>query len=183
MSTWVESEPWRLCPSASYDGVYALESSCHAHGADKGALLAEAYRLLRPGGRLVVADGFLSTGRFASALQPGTRTLQTEIDVANPDGILTPGTYCLVALEVPRKTPSLILPSEAIIFNRGGLSVAVVEDGVVHLRKIALVRDLGTTIEANDGVRDGDQVILNPAVNITEGQAVNPRPVVPPKSS
>ena len=121
--------------------------------------------------------------RIASALQPGTRTLQTEIDVANPDGILTPGTYCLVALQVPRKTPSLILPSEAIIFNRGGLSVAVVEDGVVRLRKIALVRDLGTTIEANDGVRDGDQVILNPPVNIMEGQAVNPRPAAPPKTS
>ena len=58
-----------MLPGASYDGVYALESSCHAHGADKGALLAEAYRLLRPGGRLVVADGFLSTGRFANALQ------------------------------------------------------------------------------------------------------------------
>lgn len=56
-------------PSASYDGVYALESSCHAHGTDKGALLEEAHRLLRPGGRLVVADGFLAGGRFASALQ------------------------------------------------------------------------------------------------------------------
>lgn len=55
--------------SANYDGVYALESSCHAHGADKGALLAEAHRLLRPGGRLVVADGFLAGGRFANALQ------------------------------------------------------------------------------------------------------------------
>ena len=55
--------------SASYDGVYALESSCHAHGVDKGALLAEAHRLLRPGGRLVVADGFLAGGRFANALQ------------------------------------------------------------------------------------------------------------------
>jgi MPBQ/MSBQ methyltransferase len=55
--------------SASYDGVYALESSCHAHGADRGALLAEAHRLLRPGGRLVVADGFLAGGRFANALQ------------------------------------------------------------------------------------------------------------------
>jgi RND family efflux transporter MFP subunit len=121
--------------------------------------------------------------RIASALQPGTRTLQTEIDVANPDGILTPGTYCLVVLQVPRKTPSLILPSEAIIFNRGGLSVAVVEDGVVHLRKIGLVRDLGTSIEANEGVRDGDQVILNPPVNIEEGQVVNPRPVAPAKTS
>jgi MPBQ/MSBQ methyltransferase len=56
-----------LC--SSYDGVYALESSCHAHGADKGALLAEAHRLLRPGGRLVVADGFLGGDAFASALQ------------------------------------------------------------------------------------------------------------------
>jgi MPBQ/MSBQ methyltransferase len=56
-------------PSASYDGVYAIESSCHAHGADKAALLAEAHRLLRPGGRLIVADGFLASDRFANALQ------------------------------------------------------------------------------------------------------------------
>src|SRR4029077_14311748 len=56
-------------PPASYDGAYALESSCHARGADTGALLAEAHRLLRPGGCLVVADGFLGSGRFANALQ------------------------------------------------------------------------------------------------------------------
>jgi cyclopropane fatty-acyl-phospholipid synthase-like methyltransferase len=56
-------------PRGSYDGVYALESSCYAHGADKGALLAEAHRLLRPGGRFVVVDGFLGGGRFASRLQ------------------------------------------------------------------------------------------------------------------
>ena len=56
-------------PSASYDGVYALESGCHAQGADKGALLTEARRLLAPSGRLVIADGFLAEGRFAGALQ------------------------------------------------------------------------------------------------------------------
>jgi MPBQ/MSBQ methyltransferase len=54
---------------SSFDGVYALESSCHAHSADKGALLAEVHRLLRPGGRFVVADGFLGGNRFVSALQ------------------------------------------------------------------------------------------------------------------
>ncbi len=58
-----------LLRGSSYDGAYAIESSCYAHGADKGALLAEAHRLLRPGGRLVVADGFLGGGAFASALQ------------------------------------------------------------------------------------------------------------------
>jgi len=56
-------------PRSSYDGAYALESSCHAHGADKGRMLAEVYRLLRHGGRLVVADGFLGGGRFAGAWQ------------------------------------------------------------------------------------------------------------------
>ena len=56
-------------PRGTYDGVYALESSCHAHGPDKGALLEEAHSLLRPGGRLVVVDGFLGSDRFASALQ------------------------------------------------------------------------------------------------------------------
>jgi cyclopropane fatty-acyl-phospholipid synthase-like methyltransferase len=57
-----------ILPRASYDGVYALESSCHAHGLDKAAFLAEAHRLLRPGGRLVVADGFLATDTFPTRL-------------------------------------------------------------------------------------------------------------------
>lgn len=48
-----------ILPRGQYDAVYALESSCHARGSDKRTLLAEAYRLLRPGGRLLVADGFL----------------------------------------------------------------------------------------------------------------------------
>lgn len=39
---------------ASFDVVWALESLCHA--ADKAAFYREASRLLRPGGRLVVAE-------------------------------------------------------------------------------------------------------------------------------
>jgi multidrug efflux pump subunit AcrA (membrane-fusion protein) len=36
--------------------------------------------------------------RIASALQPGSRTLLTEVDVPNPDGALSPGIYCTVEL-------------------------------------------------------------------------------------
>ena len=82
--------------------------------------------------------------RIADALQPGTRTLLTEIDIPNPDGALTPGTYCTVELHIPRKAPSFIVPADAIIFNRDGVQVAVVEDGVAHIKKISVARDLGT---------------------------------------
>ena len=56
--------------------------------------------------------------RIADALQSGTRTLLTEIDIPNPDDALPPGVYCTVELKIPRKTPSLVVPAEAIIFNR-----------------------------------------------------------------
>jgi RND family efflux transporter MFP subunit len=110
--------------------------------------------------------------RIADALQPGTRTLLTEIDVPNDDGTLAPGIFCTVELHISRKTPSLVVPAEAIIFNRDGLQVAVVEDGVVRIRQIAVVRDLGSAVEVGDGVKPGDQVILNPAVTLVEGSKV-----------
>ena len=114
--------------------------------------------------------------RIADALQPGTRTLLTEIDVPNPDHALSPGTYCTVELKIPRKTPSLIVPSEAIIFNRDGLSVAVVEDGIARIHALTVVRDFGTTVEVSAGVKDGDQVILNPPVDLADGHKVKVRP-------
>lgn len=39
--------------------------------------------------------------RIAGALQSGTRTLLTEIDLSNPDGALKPGAYCMFELKVP----------------------------------------------------------------------------------
>jgi RND family efflux transporter MFP subunit len=113
--------------------------------------------------------------RIADALQPGTRTLLTEIDVPNPDGTLRAGIYCTVALKIPRRTPSLIVPSAAVIFNQAGLQVAVVEDGTVHIRKINVVRDLGTEVETDNGVTPGDKVILNPTAGLADGSRVRVR--------
>jgi hypothetical protein len=66
----------------------------------------------------------------------------------------------------------VIVPSEAVVFNRDGLSVAVVEDGMVHMRNITSVRDLGTSVEVSTGVKEGDRVILNPQVDLTDGRKV-----------
>jgi RND family efflux transporter MFP subunit len=110
--------------------------------------------------------------RIADALQPGTRTLLTEVDVPNPNGALTPGLYCTVELKIPRAAPALIIPASAIIFDQNGMQVAVVENGVARLRKIAITTDYGTEVEVNEGVRAGDQVILQPPVDLVDGEKV-----------
>lgn len=110
--------------------------------------------------------------RIAEALQPGSRTLLTEVDIPNPDGALAPGIYCTVELHIPRKTPSYKISADAIIFNEFGLQVAVVENGVVRLRKVTVIRDLGKELEVNSGIKQGDQLILNPAVDLVDGSKV-----------
>jgi RND family efflux transporter MFP subunit len=110
--------------------------------------------------------------RIADALQPGTRTLLTEVDVPNPNGAFQPGVYCTVELDIPRHSPALIVPASAIIFNQDGMQVAVVKNGVAHLRHIAITADYGTEVEVNAGVQSRDQVILQPPVDLADGDKV-----------
>jgi RND family efflux transporter MFP subunit len=113
--------------------------------------------------------------RIADALHSGTRTLLTEIDIPNPDGALSPGIYCSVELKIPRKTPSFIIPAEAVIFNRNGLQAAVVKDGKAEIRNVKVTRDLGTRVEVDAGLNAGERVILNPPVTLVDGAKVQPR--------
>jgi RND family efflux transporter MFP subunit len=121
--------------------------------------------------------------RIASALQPGSRTLLTEIDVPNPDGALSPGIYCTVELYIPRKTPSMIIPADAVVFDQNGLHVAVVENGTARLQKITIARDFGSEVEVHDGVKPGDQVILNPMIDLADGSKVAVRSVSKTRTS
>ena len=77
--------------------------------------------------------------RIANALDPATRTLQTEIDVANSDGELSPGIYCTVELKVPRRTPSLIVPAGAIVFDRDCWSSRTVSRTAARSPKFAIL--------------------------------------------
>jgi hypothetical protein len=85
----------------------------------------------------------------------------------------------IVELKIPRQSAALIVPASAIIFNQNGMQVAVVENGVAHPRKIAITTDQGTEVEVNAGVQNGDQVILQPPVNLADGAKVQIIPEPP----
>jgi RND family efflux transporter MFP subunit len=116
--------------------------------------------------------------RIANALVPGTRTLLTEIDIPNPDGVLSPGLYCTVELHIPRKAPSLIVPADAVVAGPDGLHVAVVKNGAVHFQPVKVARDFGTEVEIRDGIAPGDTVVLNPTVELADGSRVQPNTAV-----
>ena len=110
--------------------------------------------------------------RNARTLAAGTRTLLTEVDVNNKDGVLTAGLYGIVHFQVRRSNPVVLIPSQAVIFNKDGLSAAVVSNGKVELRKLELEADNGVDVEVRIGLRPGDRVILSPPANIADGMRV-----------
>ena len=110
--------------------------------------------------------------RNARALAAGTRTLLTEVDVDNKDGTLTAGLYGIVHLQVRRPNPVVLIPSQAVIFNKDGLSAAVISNGKVELRKLELESDNGSDVEVRTGLKPGDRVILSPPTNVTDGMRV-----------
>lgn len=113
-----------------------------------------------------------TVARNARALASGTRTLLTEVDVDNGNGELTAGLYCVVHLQLRRLGPIVRLPSQAVIFNKNGLSAAVVADGKVQLRELQLEADNGADVEVRSGLLPGDRVILSPPVNLSNGMQV-----------
>ena len=99
----------------------------------------------------------------------------TEVDVDNKDGALAAGLYSVVHLQVRRSFPVITIPSQAVIFNQDGLQIAVVSAGKVELRKIELELDNGATVEVRTGLKPGDNVILSPPSNISDGMMVHQR--------
>ncbi|WP_428538797.1 efflux RND transporter periplasmic adaptor subunit [Rhodopila sp.] len=118
--------------------------------------------------------------RSAVALQAASRSMLTEVDVANPGGVLHPGSFVNVAFSIPRQAPAIVVPDAALVFNAAGLQVATVgADSRVHLQKVTIYRDFGTTAELRDGLQGGENLILSPPAELADNakvDVVNPPP-------
>lgn len=110
--------------------------------------------------------------RNSDAIDPASRTLNVEVDVANPNGLLRPGAYVFVHLTVPPDGSSVTIPSNTLLFRSEGLRVGVVRNGHVQLTPITIGHDYGSSVEVVSGLRPSDAVIVDPADSLESGQAV-----------
>ena len=110
--------------------------------------------------------------RNSNAIDPESRTLNVEVDVDNPKGVLLPGAYVFVHFKVPAHAASLMLPSDTLLFRSEGLRVGVVRNGRVQLVPVTIGKDAGATVEISSGLTPTDAVILDPSDSLSSGQQV-----------
>nr|WP_199040682.1 efflux RND transporter periplasmic adaptor subunit [Dyella sp. ASV24] len=118
--------------------------------------------------------------RTSGAIDPVSRTLRVEVDLANPDGALLPGAFAQVSLSLSADAGQMSLPANALLFRPSGVQVATVDGkDQVRLVPVTLGRDLGARVEIRAGLHGDEKVIVNPGDAIADGQRVqiNAHPV------
>jgi membrane fusion protein (multidrug efflux system) len=110
-----------------------------------------------------------------------TGTIQLVAEFPNADAILRPGGFGRVRFQVAMNQGALLIPQAAVIEVQSMYQVAVVEPGNKAAFRIVKVGDrVGTDWIITDGLKPGDQVIVQGFMKVREGTPVSPKPFVAP---
>lgn len=119
--------------------------------------------------------------RFADALDSQTRTMQTEIDVANRDGSLVDGMYAVADLTLNQRDGVLTVPIQAVQREGAGASVLTVDgEGRIHERQVRLGEEGNDLIEILSGLSEKDQVVIGNRSDFRPGEKVQPKKIDDP---
>jgi hypothetical protein len=117
----------------------------------------------------------------AGAINSDAKRLLTELEVPNPTGGLSSGSFVQITLDIPIEDRGLIIPAEALLLASAQPAVAVVRaDGKVSIQAVTVVRDLGTRLQVSADISESDQLIRNPSPALVSGTVVSV--VKPPKN-
>jgi len=113
--------------------------------------------------------------RTAGAIDPGTRTLLTQVDIPNQTHQFLPGMFVYVGFKIEAAGTRSRVPATAVIFDGQGTRVVTVGPGnKLHFQKVTLGRDFGTSIDIQAGLDGNELIVSQPTVSVQEGQLVNP---------
>ena len=101
----------------------------------------------------------------------GTTRMQLVVD--NAANELMTGAFATVTFELPHPETAVNVPASALIFNRSGLQVAIVDrENRIVLKPITISRDLGSEVEIASGIVADDRVVINPPDGVVTGDQV-----------
>jgi RND family efflux transporter MFP subunit len=113
--------------------------------------------------------------RFSRALDAGTRTMLTEIDLPNDAQTLMPGMYAQVRLTRKQPKSYPIVPDEALVFQNEKVFVPLVTAGKrIHLQPVTLGADSGIEVQVTSGLVGDETIALGVGQTVAEGLRVQP---------
>ena len=113
--------------------------------------------------------------RFTRDVSNSTRTMMTEVDVANSALTLTPGMYADVTFNLEQKNNALIIPASAVIQGDQPSVMLVDADNRVQKRPVDLGIAGANQQEVASGLKPGDRVIIGGLSTLQPGQQVTPQ--------
>lgn len=112
--------------------------------------------------------------RYAHAIDPATRTVLIESEIANSSGELLPGMYALVSVEIERHENALVIPADALVAEKTKTSVFVLDQNKAKKVAVKVGFNDGSSVEILDGIKPGQSVILVGKLSLNNGQPVRP---------
>ena len=113
-----------------------------------------------------------SVTRFAYGLEETTKTMLAEIELPNPNLELRPGMYATVKIGLEHKPDAFLIPTEALLTEKAGTSVFVINENKAKKIKVQTGFNDGTNVEIAKGLNPDQQVILLGKQTLADGQAV-----------
>jgi RND family efflux transporter MFP subunit len=113
--------------------------------------------------------------RIAQAVDVSTRTMAVELDVANGDGRLAPGTFCQVRWPVRRSGPSLFVPSASVATTTDRTFVIRIRNGKTEWVDVKTGLTSGALVEVFGDLRAGDEIAGRGTDELRPGTDVRPR--------
>jgi RND family efflux transporter MFP subunit len=110
--------------------------------------------------------------RTSWMLDARNRTLRTEVDVANPNGILRPGLYAYATVVVDEHADVLSVPTSALVRQDSQAWCVVVANGRAERRPVVVGLNDAASVEISSGLRGDESVVKAFASSLTDGQAV-----------
>ncbi|MGB8537776.1 MAG: efflux RND transporter periplasmic adaptor subunit [Acidobacteriaceae bacterium] len=110
--------------------------------------------------------------RISRAVDEKTRTMPVELDVKNPDGRLSPGSFTNVSWPLERGYPTLFVPTTAVTNDQQHTFVIRVKDGKAEWVNVQTGQTLNGEMEVFGDLRAGDEVVKTASDAIHSGDSV-----------
>jgi len=101
-----------------------------------------------------------------------TDTVLARATMPNPDGALIDGQLVSVAVEAGAPQDKVVVPQAALIADQQGVYVFAVEDGKAVVKRIKTGGESGPNAVVDEGLKGGEQIIVEGLQSIRPGQAV-----------